>query len=132
MTGSNPDKAGWIYLKSRNGHIIGMTDPISWAIDDQWKLGKLERVHADGTPFGTYGDADPAAAAVAASEGARETATAAHIVPMPPPGAHKKSWADYVVKTGRLSAEEAESKTRAELQELVAPVPESRSTGKRA
>jgi hypothetical protein len=127
--GSNPDQPGWVYLKSPNGHIIGMTEPISWAIDDQWKAGKLERVHADGSPFGTYGAADPAAAAVAASEGALETATAAHIVPMPPAGAHKRSWVDYVVKTGRLSADEAEGKTRAELQELVAdPAP----SGKRA
>jgi hypothetical protein len=112
MKAGKPAPAGqppMIYLRAPNGHVLGMTEPLEWAIEDQWEKGRLVRVNEDGSPFG--GPVLVAAADLADP----------HIPPPPAPGAHKQAWADYAVKAGHVTAAEASGMTKPDLIRAASP-----------
>lgn len=128
-----------IYLKAPNGQVIGMTLPLRASIDEQWQRGQLLRVNEDGSPFGE-------SAAVILPDGesgeeltgkpgedlkppgspASEQPANPHEPKRPSSGAHRKTWAEYAVATGRVSDGQAEGLSRAELMQLAAPDAASR------
>lgn len=102
----------WIHFKAPGGHVIAMTLPLHSTIEQQWEHGDLQRVNADGSPWG-----DPVAEVALSS--------AVEAPPRPKPTAKVADWQEYAVAIGAASPEAAAGMTKAQLVELTTP-PEMR------
>jgi hypothetical protein len=125
--------SGMIYLQE--GHVVGMTLPLSPDIEARWRAGHLTRVHADGSAW-QDSDGDPFAVlsgepASADDNGTPDTTTTSGSdeegqddpdQPKRPRGnAPRPEWAAYAVALGVATEDEAAKLTRDELKKLVTP-----------
>lgn len=102
-----------IYVRGEGGGIHAMDLPLPEPIQDRLARGLLRRVNEDGSP---YLGADVDASAVVEDGG--EPAVHASPDGRPPQAAPKSEWMAYVVRLGKLSAEDAANYTKADLIDL--------------
>lgn len=104
-----------IYVRGEGGGIHAMDLPLPEPIEDRLARGLLRRVNEDGSPY-MGADMDPDAPAVVEDGGD----PAVHPSPdgRPPQAAPKSEWIAYVVRLGKLSAEDAANYTKADLIDL--------------
>ncbi|AVH57882.1 MULTISPECIES: hypothetical protein [Streptomyces] len=104
-----------IYVLGEGGGVHAMDVPLPEPIQDRLTRGLLRRVNKDGSPYqGTATGEDTRA-------GAKDGDDPAH--PPSPDGrpaqsAPKSEWIGYVVRLGKLSAEDAANYTKADLIDL--------------
>ena len=115
-----------VYLQAPGGAPLGLSLPLHWAIDAQWRRGELSRVHPDGSPWEEYGQDPDSLAAVLEAESdvpgaAGDGDPEGDAVTRPRANAAVKAWREYAVAIGACTADEAEALTRAQLVELVTP-----------
>ena len=109
-----------IYVRGEGGAVIAMDLPLPEGIAERYERGLLKRVNPDGSPY-QGSPATPAPAAAPATpddpDGAPPAPAAAG--DRPAVNAPKADWIAYVVRVGRLSAEDAANYTKADLIDLV-------------
>lgn len=104
-----------IHVRGEGGSVFAMDLPLPDGIRQRFERGLIQRVNADDSPF--TGAPAPARTVALASASAREEPAAAP-VDRPSVNQPKADWIAYVVKSGRLSAEDAANYTKADLIEL--------------
>ena len=105
-----------IYVRGEGGAVIAMDLPLPEGIAERYERGLLRRVNPDGSPY-QGSPATPAPAAPADPDGEPPAPAAAG--DRPAVNAPKADWIAYVVRVGRLSAEDAANYTKADLIDLV-------------
>lgn len=108
-----PKDVETIHVRGEGGSVIAMDLPLPDGIRQRFERGLIQRVNADGSPF----TGAPAPARVSAPAGAPE-APAPAAADRPAVNQPKADWIAYIVKSGRLSAEDAANYTKADLIEL--------------
>lgn len=110
-----------IYVRGEGGAVIAMDLPLPEGIAERYERGQLRRVNPDGSPY--QGSPTPLAPAAApATPGGTDSeppAAPAAAGDRPAVNAPKADWIAYVVRAGRLSAEDAANYTKADLIDLV-------------
>lgn len=105
-----------IHVRGEGGAVIEMALPLPEGIADRYARGLLKRVNADGSPYTGPDAGAPAqeAPATAGDDGPEPEQPSGR----PAQAAPKSAWIDYVVRSGRLSAEDAANYTKADLIEM--------------
>jgi hypothetical protein len=103
-----------ISVLGEGGGIHAMDLPLPEPIQDRLTRGMLRRVNEDGSPY--MGGADTDTDAVVEDGG--DPAAPPSPDGRPPQAAPKSEWIGYVVRLGKLSAEDAANYTKADLIDL--------------
>lgn len=109
-------KVETIHVRGEGGAVIEMALPLPEGIADRYARGLLKRVNADGSPYtGPAAQETPTPGSDGDEDQEPQVPTGGE---RPPQAAPKAEWIAYVVRTGRLSAEDAANYTKADLIEI--------------
>lgn len=108
-----------IYVRGEGGAVIAMDLPLPEGIQERYDSGLIQRVHSDGSPWHTAAVPQTSAPVDPDGEQSETELPPAADAGRPGVNASKAEWIAYVVKSGRLSAEDAANYTKADLIDLM-------------
>lgn len=106
-----------IHVRGEGGAIFAMDLPLPEGIQERYDSGLLQRVHPDGAPWHGAPALQPSGPDTDDEQVESDPSTPGS--GRPGVNASKADWIAYVVKSGRMSAEDAANFTKADLIDLM-------------